>query len=520
MNINLNKLKVKSFIIPTVYYIYLNFIQKRKEAICFNELDENIQKNILKKKTDIYIWGKGFANDTSIYTNFHPHRMKRLINDTNPKALPNEIIDITFGEHFAACIDKDYNLFVWKEPKLNSEKSKEIDNHQRSNIERIANGLKVINFSFTKDKLFFLDMKGNVYMYNITIKQPQNEEFFASSLPEPEVNIQKNNLIQIKELKDIKLISSGKDHFVAFDSFGQLGQSNYSEQREMQMKMYNNFIERRERMPKKIEIPEKIKKIVCGENHTLVLSEGGNVYGFGYNRFLQLSNDGLYRQGIIGLSSPTLIQTDKFKSMKVVDIAACKNTSYFICHNQVNGTYHFFSCGEGLRGQLGQNLIKHLSDIEEMPDISGLVNASNMKPFEPLKLKCGLNHCLLLFKNPRMLYLWGNNEFGELGTKDRVFYESPVPMLEEYIIPFNIVNFGVGFTNSAFICEKVDKLKKKEILNQDKKFYEEEMNEKRKKRRNKENSDNNDPKIEKKSDDNSYFKNPLDQLIKTIKKYI
>ena len=78
----------------------------------------------------------------------------------------------------------------------------------------------------------------------------------------------------------------------------------------------------------------------------------------------------------IKLDSPkTKPLAEKFKAMKVIDIAASKNCSFFTCKNERNGTYHFFSAGEGLRGQLGQNLIKHMSDVEEMPDISGLINA-------------------------------------------------------------------------------------------------------------------------------------------------
>lgn len=537
MNLNLRKYSFKHCLLPMLSLFYYKFetnkkINSKSQVYCFNDLDEKVKKVILKKKTDVYIWGKGFANSTSVYTNFHPHRIKKF---TNSRHVPEDIIDITFGEHFAACIDKNFRLYMWKEPKLNSEKTKEWNNHERSEVIRLAEKLKVVSSVFTKDKLFFLDSKGDVYLVNITVTQPQQEEFFATSLPEPTVTVEKDKIIQVKELKNIKMIATGKDHFIALDkegniygmgddSFGQLGQANYEEQREMQMKMYNNFIQRRERLPKLIEIPEKIKKIVCGENHTLALSEGGNVYGFGYNRFLQLSNDPIYRKGIIGLCKPQIITADKFKNLKVVDIAASRNCSFFVCKNEMNGTYHFFSAGEGLRGQLGQNLIKHMSDVDEMPDISGLINSENMKPFEPLKLKCGLNHCLLLFKNPRVLYVWGNNEFGELGSRDRVFYESPIPMLEEYMIPFNIFNFGVGQTNSAFICEKVDPLKKKQILQEDQQIYEEEMKKKRIRRKRKTSNSNDKPNEngegDKSASETKSYLQSFEQFVKTVKKYI
>jgi alpha-tubulin suppressor-like RCC1 family protein len=526
MHLKKNNLASGLFTLAIASYIYKKNESKffSKKSFCFNDLNENFKKRILNKETDFYVWGKGHVENTSIYTNFHPHRIKNF--NSVEKILPKNIIDITFNEHLAACIDKNFNLFVWREQRLNSEKNKEINNHERNNVIRLAPNIKVVNITFTKDKLFLLDKNGNVYFYNIKITQPERDEFFASALAEPEVEVDKT-MIHVKELKKITMIATGKDHFIALDkdgkiygmgddSFGQLGLGTFTEQREQYMKLYSNFVERRERLPKLIEIPEKVKKIVCGENHTLVLSEYGNVYAFGYNRYLQLSNDNLYRQGVIGINKPTLIASDKFKTMKVIDIAASKNCSFFICKNEIDGTFYFFSAGEGLRGQLGQNLIKHLSDVEEMPDISGLVNSDTLRPFEPLKIKCGLNHCLLMFKNPRVIYVWGNNEFGELGTKDRVFYESPIPMLEEYTLPFNILNFGVGGTNSAFICEKVDPEKKKKILAEDLRMYEEEIKAKKpkKKRTKKEKADEN------KEEEQSQWKNKIYQFLNNLKKYI
>jgi alpha-tubulin suppressor-like RCC1 family protein len=278
------------------------------------------------------------------------------------------------------------------------------------------------------------------------------------------------------------------------------------------MKTYSNFILRRERLPQKIPILEPVKKVVCGHNHTLVLTANGNVYGFGNNKYEQLSNDDDYKTGIIGINKPIMLTPDKFKNKDIVDISASGNCSFFICLDKTNSTYVFYSAGEGLRGSLGQNLVKHISDIEIMPDISGLINESTMKPFEPVKLSCGTKHCLLLFRNPRLLYVWGDNEFGELGTRDRLFYESPMPILEEYNLPYKIMNISAGYFNSAFICEKVQKENKKKLLELDEKQYEEELSKRKKKKRVKKQE-------EKKKEDEkqeSYFS----KMFSSIKKYI
>jgi alpha-tubulin suppressor-like RCC1 family protein len=515
-----DKLNRKKILTTASLCLAIKFITD-KRIRCFNDFDNSMKKKIMSTKTDFYLWGNGYINDTPNYSNFHPHRIKELM--TKDK-IPEDIIDIVFNDYMAAAIDKGFNLYIWKEPKLNAEKDGNTDNHVRKDVVKLGNK-KVIEARFTKDKLFVLAQDGNVYMYNINITIPKHEEFFEKFAPEPIVELEQN-LVHIKELSGITHIATGKDHFIALDkngklysmgddSFGQLGLENFTHERESQMRIYGNFIERRERLPRQIDIPEKIVKVVCGENHTLALSASGRVYGFGYNRFLQLSNDELYRQKKIGLNKPTLINQDKFNSFRVVDIAASKNCSFFICKNERDGSYHFFSAGEGLRGTLGQNLIKHMSDVEIMPDISGLINGDTMKPFEPLKLVCGHSHCLLLFKNPRLLYVWGNNEFGELGLKDRVFYESPVPMLEEYNLPFRIVNISANNKSSAFICEKVDKKKRHELLDKDKKIYDEQVQKINSKKKKKDVQI-----IEQKEEEKDKLTSTVENVAKFIRKYI
>jgi alpha-tubulin suppressor-like RCC1 family protein len=84
------------------------------------------------------------------------------------------------------------------------------------------------------------------------------------------------------------MIGCGSDHFIGLtndgkvfamgdDTFGQCGQSGEGRSSTAP------FFEKRLGKPKQVELPEKIKKVVCGYRHNLAISESGKLYGWGYN---------------------------------------------------------------------------------------------------------------------------------------------------------------------------------------------------------------------------------------------
>lgn len=94
--------------------------------------------------------------------------------------------------------------------------------------------------------------------------------------------------ILIKDLKDIKMVCCGSDHFLALtnkgevyamgdDTFGQCGQEGEGRSSTAP------FFEKRFGKPVKVKIDEKVVKIVCGYRHSLAITEKGNLYGWGYN---------------------------------------------------------------------------------------------------------------------------------------------------------------------------------------------------------------------------------------------
>lgn len=105
--------------------------------------------------------------------------------------------------------------------------------------------------------------------------------------------------IHVKELSDIKQISTGTSHFLALsnsgevlamgdDTFGQCGQGSDGRTGSAP------FFESKVGKPMKVKLPHKVKKVVCGYRHSFAITENGLLFGWGYNSMQQLSHFELY----------------------------------------------------------------------------------------------------------------------------------------------------------------------------------------------------------------------------------
>lgn len=518
----MRNIKLSSIAFIGLYSVFSKY--KSKRIYC------NETKHIL------YLWGNEKLNSNiDDYDKFYPHRIDKYI-DINGNDISSKFESIKtceFGEYFTCVVNSNGESFIWITPLSISKVKDDNDINTISGIVKISNNLRIKDVKFTKDKLFLLSEEGNLYLYSLIIGKIINQSHYVNESDMPdEINIS-SDLIQINEIKNCKQIATGKDHILILlnngdvygmgdDSYGQLGLDTYSEERLLQMKTYGNFVKRREKFPKKIPI-SNIIKAACGENHSLLLDSNNQVYGMGYNRYLQISNDELYREKYIGLNKPTMIkiQSPEGGATKIIDIVCSSFCSFFVSETMLQGRkqeeviYEIYSAGEGLKGTLGINLIKHINDIELIPDISGLKNSVSMKNVSFQSFACGNKHCLLLLRNPRMMYAWGNNEYGELGTKNRVFYESPLPMLEEYNIGNKIIKVFAGKYNSGFICHSNNENKIKELLKIDEDELKKQVTLKKEKKQIIKNGNE-----EKKEKDEKKGKSIFEMVKNTIKKYL
>ncbi len=138
-------------------------------------------------------------------------------------------------------------------------------------------------------------------------------------------------------------------------------------------------------------INKQIIDICCGYSHSLVLTNSGEVYAWGWNVWGQIGN------GRSGENECQLIpiKVNGFNNEKVVMI------SYgFWYSTALTESGRVFSWGNNSYGQLGLNTP---DDCIEKPSVMLLSNELSIK-----KISCGRNHCLLLTSDEN-IYWFGFN---------------------------------------------------------------------------------------------------------------
>ena len=253
-------------------------------------------------QTNVYVWGEGQQVDIQQdYSNYSPKNIKSF----RGKGKPN-IVDVAFGWYHEAYVDTMGKLYVCKKPKLASIKVDEIDEKDREGLVEVSEKLpgkpRIKQASFTRQRMFVLTEKGQVYVFKIVEKLPVSDDpldHIRKGSNQIEAELQLDNPMLVKDLSNVKMISSGSDHFLALtndgkvyamgdDTFGQCGQS--SEGRSTTAP----FFEKRYGKPVLVDIPEKIVKVVSGYRHNFAISENGKAFGWGYNNQQQLSHSEEY----------------------------------------------------------------------------------------------------------------------------------------------------------------------------------------------------------------------------------
>ena len=151
---------------------------------------------------------------------------------------------------------------------------------------------------------------------------------------------------------------------------------------------------------------KKIRQIVCGEDHTFILKNNGELFAFGRNNYGQL---GLGNNENVNV--PTLLK-DKIKDKKIQQIICGEQHIYILTKSG-----KLFAFGNNYYGQLG------LGDYIDR-------NVPTLMNKEIQQIVCGRNHTFIL-KNNDELFTFGYNYFGQLGLGDHGNRKTPTLLTKE-----------------------------------------------------------------------------------------
>jgi len=84
--------------------------------------------------------------------------------------------------------------------------------------------------------------------------------------------------------------------------------------------------------PRKIKELSRIKKVACGDAHTLALTEDGKVYVFGFSYQGQLGLGLTGESEVFQIFEP--VRLDFFNSTKIIDLAAGSTYSVFVTEHR------------------------------------------------------------------------------------------------------------------------------------------------------------------------------------------
>ena len=128
------------------------------------------------------------------YSNFTPKNLKPF----RGKDRPN-IIDVAFGWYHEAYIDGEGKLYVCRKPKHPSVRVEGIDDKDRPDLVQVTSIKDPIKqASFTRQRMFVLTEKGDVFVFKITEKLPEHDTFDflgASRRPQIQADIDFSNPI-------------------------------------------------------------------------------------------------------------------------------------------------------------------------------------------------------------------------------------------------------------------------------------------------------------------------------------
>ncbi|GAB9472899.1 unnamed protein product [Globisporangium polare] len=223
-------------------------------------------------------------------------------------------------------------------------------------------------------------------------------------------------------------VGGGREYVYTFgrNDYGQLG--------------HNDTIDRK--VPHFIETlaEQHIVSVACGQYHTMVVSSSGKAYGFGKNDYGQLGIDSIENQLV-----PVQVRSGLEKHV-CLEIRCGYYHSIVLCSGA-----HLFGFGRNDYGQLGlgkANATPAANLQLQQQRFAAPQLIEELEGKEIIRFACGCYHTVAV-SDSGMLYVFGRNNHGQLGTGDTTEKLFPFPI--EDFLGKRIAMVAAGFYHTIVL---------------------------------------------------------------------
>lgn len=273
--------------------------------------------------------------------------------------------------------------------------------------EIVSDEYKIIGYEGQQNFSYFIDQNNTLYAAG---SNASGQLGIGTIKNETRIN-------PVKVQENIKLIRSGKSGFaIALTLSGDLYSfgNNQFAQLGLGTTFNNDSSTNSVSLPTLIDLNKQIKiiDIACGAQHTLLLSDKGEVYSFGSNLTGQLGLDlDTTRKTVVG--KPTKIDQKYFNNEKIIQISSTEFTSFALSEN---GNVYAF--GENDKGLICNN----------DNDFNKYYNVPTKTLLENIKKISTKSTTAMALSNDSKAYIWGNNTFRQFGILDYTENYSLIPL--------------------------------------------------------------------------------------------
>lgn len=181
-----------------------------------------------------------------------------------------------------------------------------------------------------------------------------------------------------------------------------------------------------------------VTHVCCGAYHTLFVTHQQQILGMGYNQAGQLGS-GHRLQQYKGWCSCSPIAVEGLRDRSVLDLAAGQNHSACVLSN---GDVYVWGCGDD--GRLGTG------DRESVSSPTLLSTLRDAK-VRARTVRCGARHTAVI-SDRDLLYVWGANEFGQLGCGGRRTRLRPALVAFPPFVTHGVADVSLGEFHSACVA--------------------------------------------------------------------